>query len=218
MKENRKTDAGRVGGSSPSSKVAEARRGRWLRIASKIVSEQRENPNAIPPAWFEEIEGRPLEEAVVDLLAVKRGVAGGARRGSEKKMILEEDAEYERRGGRSLAANDLEVVKFAVHDFTDPVINFALGRAERRAFVRKFYKAGDDGLMDAQRRALRYAVGVPMEKHWRFDPANFDGVDGETLRRLAKKNGVSCDEVILYISDMVNGRRRRGSRRLDLSV
>lgn len=204
--------AGKVGGSSPSAEVAEARRGRWLRIASKLVGADRENEKMIPAAWFEEVEGRPLEEVVVDRLAESRGLAGVSD-DPLRSDALAEDGRLERIGGRSLAAHDRDIVRVAVREFTLPLLNFALNRREQRAFVRRFYVAGDFGIHAAKARALRFAVRQPSAKAGAVRLASFDAKDRATIRKLAKNNGVSVREMADNVGRIAAG--RRVSRRID---
>lgn len=129
---------------------------RWRGHVDKIVTNHDARGVDIPSAWFEEIEGRPMVDVITDYICRTRGV-GVANPPLCVKMNHEDDCDFETYNTRTRNAHEREVAYCAVmfhldyhnHRFTEDTMH---------ELIRRFYRKGDCGIVNAVSRAVESAL------------------------------------------------------------
>ena len=118
----------------------------------------------IPPQYIEEIEGRPVADIMLDLIATWRGV-GVDSPNAEQTYNRDVDDMIERDYRAPIVRKHHEkIVRAEVHRFL--ALEFPpdfMNGENLRAFLRKFYRKGDIGMREAVKRAVLASIGREAE-------------------------------------------------------
>ena len=142
-----------------SGQKAETRRDRWHRhIVARLEEIKWQHPTTnFPAEWLEEIEGRPLADALADLIAKNRGF-GVAHPTDQQKYYQDIDNYFEFQAQtRGRNSHEKGVARLAVYNCLCPRAD-AVDRQDIQPLIRRFYKRGDLCLDKAIARAVKSAL------------------------------------------------------------
>ena len=122
----------------------------------KRLADVRGLPTYLPAAWLEEIEGRPLADAILDHIRAERGYDTERPQG-KAEFDRRQDEDAENFSTRARNAHEKEIAAFAVFRFLAPAAN-VVSSTDARELVRRFYRPGDCGLHNAIARAVKAAL------------------------------------------------------------
>lgn len=125
-----------------------SRRARWRGHVANLIAECDANKYGcyVKSSLFEEVEGRPLVEVILDSMV----------RGRSSGFNASVDRDYDNAPTRTRNNHDRQIVCTSVHFHLERDARFS--EDDILGLVRRFYRRGDVGIKAAIHRAVRQAV------------------------------------------------------------